>query len=193
MFEMPPGARSLFDYVYLPLSTFTNPQLLDADLLRSVWGSTYATLYFDGHRHFLAHSVAVQRMGGVLLVLGLLPCAAFGVGVLRGVRRALARPGGADTAMTLLVAVTIAGYVAFTYGNPWFATLKSSYLLGLSIPFAYYASEVLADWGARSRGYLVWGILALLLVLVTVTFTFGPIFMKIDGAGLPWQTLSTPR
>ncbi len=195
MFDMPPGTRSLFDYVYVPLSTFTNPQLLDPDLLHSVWGSTYATLYFDGHRHFLANSIDVLRMGRALLVLALLPSAAFAVGLVRGARRALAAPGGADTAMLILVAATLCGYVGFTWGNPWFATLKGSYLLGLSVPFAYYASEVLIGWGGRAGalGRGVWVILALLLLLVVVTFTFGPIFMKVDGAGLPWQDMAGLR
>ncbi len=46
----------------------------------------------------------------------------------------------------MLVALTLAGYVVFTWNNPWFATVKASYLLGISIPFAYFASDVLADW-----------------------------------------------
>jgi len=88
MFEMPPGERGLLDYLRLPLATLTRPQLLDPSLLHSVWGSTYVTLFFDGHRHFLPHSVAASQAGRLLLLLGLLPTAAFVVGFGRGVRRA---------------------------------------------------------------------------------------------------------
>ena len=191
MFEMPPGERGPLDYLRIPLATWTHPQLLHPDLLRSVWGSTYATVWFDGHRHFLANSVAALQAGRVLLVLALLPTLAFAVGLGRGLRRCLREPDGPDCAMLLLVFFTVAGYVLFTYGNPWFATLKGSYLLGLGLPFAFYTSEVLASWtdrrGALSTG--VWVILAALLLAVVVTFTIGPIFTKLDGAGLPWRSM----
>ena len=39
--------------------------LLNADLLHSVWGSTFATVWFDGHRYFLpVESAAVRRGRG---------------------------------------------------------------------------------------------------------------------------------
>ena len=61
----------------------------------------------------------------------LLPTWAFAVGLWRGARRAWADPVGPDTPLLLLTALTLAGYVAFTFGNPWFAAVKASYLLGL--------------------------------------------------------------
>jgi 4-amino-4-deoxy-L-arabinose transferase-like glycosyltransferase len=192
MFEMPPGEREMLDYLRVPLATWLDPQLLNADLLRSVWGSTYTTLYFDGHRHFLANSVAAAQMGTALLTLALLPCAALVVGSVRGARRAMHEGDGEDAMLLLLVGLTLAGYVIFTWGNPWFATLKASYMLGLSVPFAWYASGPLAQWSA-SRGALgfgTWGILFILLALVTITFTIGPVFDKIDGAGLPWRAMA---
>ena len=77
--------------------------------------------------------------------------------------------------LLLLVALTFAGYVGFTWSNPWFATVKGSYLLGLSVPFAYFTSEVLADWtrppGMRSRLATLW--LALLVAGVCLAFTYG--------------------
>jgi hypothetical protein len=192
MFEMPPGERGLLDYLRLPIATLTRPQLLDPSLLHSVWGSTYVTLFFDGHRHFLPQSVAASQAGRLLLALGLLPTAAFVVGFVRGARRAWREPGGADTLLVLLVLATLAGYVAFTWGNPWFATLKASYLLGLSIPFAWYASEVLGEWTASGtlRSHIVWGILISLVLAVVATFTIGVVFTKLDGPGLPWRALS---
>ncbi len=192
MFEMPPGERELLDYVRIPLATWTQPQLLHPDLLRSVWGGTYTTLWFDGHRHFLANSLAALQAGRVILVLALLPTLAFVVGLGRGFRRCLLEPDGPDCTMLLLVLFTLTGYVLFTFGNPWFATLKGSYLLGLSIPFAFYTSEVLASWsnGRRALSFVVWGILAALLLAVVVTFTIGPVFTKLDGPGLPWQSVA---
>lgn len=188
MFTMPPGERSIADYFRLPLAIFSDPQLLHPDLLRSIWGSTFVTLWFDGHRVFLpTDSAAVTRVGGVILLLALLPTAAFGVGLVRGVRRALSRRPGPDAFLLLLVALTVSGYLLFTWRNPWFAVLKASFLLSLSVPFAYYTSEVLGEWGRRSDWVapLVWGGLASLTVLIVGTFTLSELFWN-------WQHMQKP-
>ena len=180
--ELPPGERGVLDYLRIPLATWTDPQLLNPDLLRSVWGSTYATVYFDGHRHFLPNSDAASRLGGVILALALLPLAAFAVGFCRGFRRALAEPGGRDTLWVGMVVITLAGYVVFTWANPFFVTLKGSYLLVLCLPFALYASEVLAEW-LRRPGLGAKAVAASLLagmVLITAGFSLGLVFDKRD-------------
>ena len=191
IFEMPPGHRAWLDYLRFPLATFRDPQLLNPDLLHSVWGGTYDTIYFDGHRHFLGQSPTITRAGTALTLLGLLPTLAFGVGMFRGVRRALSEPGGWDTILLLTTLFLLVGYVLFTWNNPWYVTVKGSYLLGLSIPFAFYTSECLMDWmrKGRAQAWLVSGLLLFWIVGVAVTFTIGPVFEKPDGPGLPWQTL----
>ena len=190
IFDMPPGSRSWLDYLRFPVATFLDPQLLNPDLLHSVWGSTYATVWFDGHRHFLARSDAVTRIGLLICVLALLPTAAFLAGVFRAARRALREPGGVDTLLVAMIAATFAGYVAFTWGNPWYVTLKGSYLLVLSLPFAVYASESLSLWTRQTgaRAIAIHLALAALVLLVVVTFTIGPFLTKGDGPGLPWRT-----
>jgi hypothetical protein len=191
MFEMPPGERSVADYLRFPVSTFTDPQLLDPDLLRSVWGSTYATVWFDGHRFFLPRGIeSVRRLGTACLLLALLPTAAFGVGLLRGLRRCAAGDGAADIPLLLLVAVSFAGYAFYTWQNPWFAVVKGTSLLGLSLPFAYYASEELDRWIRRSRATaaVVGGGLALLAFAVILSTTFNLAFEKTEVSGLPWKT-----
>lgn len=195
MFDMPPGSRGLLDYLFIPLATWTDPQLLNPDLLGSVWGSTYATLYFDGHRHFLPHSSTISAMGSFLLVLGILPLWAFLAGFWEDLRRSFRGDLSPALPLMLLTLFSLAGYTLFTFNNPWFATLKASYLLGLSIPFAWYASQRLALWVAQAGAlrFIVTLWLATLGIAVTLTFTTGLIFEKIDGPGLPWQaTLETP-
>ena len=191
MFSMPPGERNLGDYLRVPLATWTDPQLLAPDLLKSVWGSTYVTVWFDGHRFFLPKSGADVRWAGMgILLLALLPTAAFAIGLGRGIRRAVRYPEALDTPLVLLTALTLAGYVLFTWRNPWFAAVKGSYLLGLSVPFAFYASEVLADWtrGSSVRSRLVWGLLGLLVFAVSATFTYGPVIAKYaEYPGLEWR------
>ena len=142
-----PDERALADYLRVPLATFRDPQLLNPDLLRSVWGSTYVTVWFDGHRYFLPREGrAVSALGGVTLLLALLPTAAFAAGLARGAGRLRRGQGAADLPLLLLTALTLAGYAFYTWRNPWFAVVKGTSLLGLSLPFAFYASETLAGW-----------------------------------------------
>lgn len=202
MWSMPPGERTLLDYVYVPLATFANPRLDDPALLHSVWGGTYATLWFDGQRHFTpSDDAVVDRVGALVACLAVLPSLAFFAGLARGVRRALADARAPDTPMLLLVAATLAGYAAYTWATPWFATVKGSYLLGLALPYAHYTSEVLADWtdAARRPRWLrillfVW--LAALLAAIVAAFTFGTPLWEMRGGdplpGLPWEGAPPP-
>jgi len=189
MLEMPPGERSPLDYLRFPLATWTDPQLLHPDLLRSVWGSTFATAWFDGHRFFLPRdSGSVRALGGITLLLALLPMFAFASGLVAGARRVRRTPGSPDTPMLLLVALTFTGYAVYTWQNPWFVVLKGSSLLGLSLPFAYYASDALDRWtetGRRSAA-LVWAALAGLALAVILSSTFNLAFEKTEVSGLQW-------
>ena len=194
MFSMPPGSRSLLDYLYLPLSTFSNPQLLDPDLLHSVWGSTYASLWFDAHRFFLpSDSEGVRRLGSAMLVLGLLPTAAFCAGFARGLRRAL-RGDPVDVPLVALVILSLAGFAAYTWRNPWFAVIKGTSLLGLCVPYAVYASEALRGWIARGRAQAtaIGALLVLLAIGVTASGTFNGLFERREVSGLQWERVPTP-
>lgn len=194
MFTMPPGDRGVLDYLYLPLSTFWDPNLLSPGLLHSVWGSTYLTVWFDGHRHFLAkQDPALTRAAIALMTLALVPTAAFLRGLARGVARLARGQFGPDLPLLLLVALTLAGYTLFTWRNPWFATLKGGYLLGLSVPFAFYASEALDRWlrPGGARAVLLWIWLGVLVLTVAATFTIGPVFRKpVELPGIDWTPVS---
>jgi hypothetical protein len=197
MFTMPPGERGIGDYLNFPLATFRDPQVLAPDLLHSVWGTTYTTLWFDGHRVMLPRrEVMVARMGSLLLVLGLIPTLAFAVGLVRGIRRALREPGGPDTLFTAMVGLTLAGYVLFTWQNPWYATLKASYLLGALVPYGVYTSEVLAEWlqpGRRARQIAIACSLVVLLAGSAATFTVDLFFVKAEGPGFRWPKVDPSR
>jgi len=195
MFRMPPGIRTVSDYLWIPWQTFTEPNLLSPHLLHSVWGSTYVTIWFDGHLHCLpASGSAIAKLAVAILLLGLVPSVAFAVGVWRGARRLFGAYRGPDVVLILLVVSTLAGYVLFSWRNPWFAVLKGSFLLGLSVPFSYYASEVLADWtrDRTLRSFVVLSCLGLLAVLVLVTFTYGFAFEKHELPGIRWTPVETP-
>ena len=193
MLELPPGERTLTDYLRVPLATFLDPQLLNPDLLHSVWGSTFVTVWFDGHRFFLPReSVAVSRLGTLTLLLALLPTAAFGLGLARGARRWLAGAGALDLPLLLLTAATLASYAWFTWRNPFFAVVKGTSLLGLSLPYAFYASETLAGWLRGRFGRWIAVALGALAVCVVLSCTFGLVFTKTEVSGLAWSPLE-PR
>jgi hypothetical protein len=195
MFTMPPGFRSLGDYLRIPCATISDPNLLSPDLLHSVWGSTYITVWFDGHRHFLPRNgIALERLGTAILLLGLIPTAAFAVGMGRGARRLLKSAPGPDAVLLPLVAISLAAYAVFTWRNPWFVCVKASFLLGLSVPFAYYASDALAGWirAGRLRSVTVWACLGLLALVITVTFSYHVFFWKTEFPGIKWVPVETP-
>ena len=188
MFGMPPGARDWLDYVRVPAATFLDPQMLEPSLLRSVWGGTYVTTWFDGHRFFLpVESEAVRRLGTATLLLALLPTAAFGIGLARGAGRCLRDPAGADLPLVLATALALTGYALYTWRNPWFVVVKGTSLLGLSLPFAVYASEEIGRW-SRRRGVaiLVGSWLAALAACVAAGTTFDGLFARPASPGLAW-------
>lgn len=197
MFTMPPGERGISDYLTFPLATFREANVLAPDLLHSVWGTTYTTIWFDGHRVMLPRTQeSVGHLGTALLLLGLIPTLAFVIGIGRGFRRALREPGGPDTLFLAITVLTFAGYVMFTWQNPWYATLKASYMLGIAVPFAAYASEVLSGWlrtGSRARQVAIVVPLVMLLSGSALAFTVNLIFEKREGSGFIWPKVDPSR
>jgi hypothetical protein len=190
MGTMPPGSRTLADYVRVPLATFTDPRMLSPDLLHSVWGTTFVTLWFDGHRHFLPRSDAeVLDIARTLVALGVVPFLAFAWGVVRAARRLREGANGIDPILLSLLALTLVSFAAFTWRNPWFATVKASHMLGLCIPFAYYASDALSAWTRPDRWSRVPVLIAvgLLIFMTAIVFTHGLAFVKADDPGMQWS------
>ena len=191
MFEMPPGSRTLMDYARFPLAAFGAAQASDPRLLHSVWGSVWVSLWFDSHRHFLPlRAPGLEAAARALLVLGLVPAAAFGVGLVRGARRALCEGSSPDRLLVGTTALLLAGFVAFTWRNPWFTTVKASFLLGLSAPYTIYASETLAGWMRSGpwRGRTLGAALALLCAASAVTFSYNAVFRKTELPGTEWRS-----
>jgi hypothetical protein len=193
MFDMPPGERTLRDYLYVPLATFSDPMLTHPDLLHSVWGSTYATAWFDGHRFLLPRdNRAVTALGTATLLLALLPTGAFAIGLLRGTRRVVRDTNGPDAPLLIYTALTLGGYAYFTWVNPYFAVVKGTSLLSLSLPFAIYTSETLVGWMHHSRiaATAIGAALAALAACVVFGSTFNLAFEKTEVSGLPWTAVS---
>jgi len=187
--KLPPGERSASDYLRVPLATWLAPRVPSPELMHSVWGSTYASTWHDAHHFFLpARNPGADRAGSVLLLLAVLPTAAFAIGASRGLKRAWRGEGGPDLPLLLLVLFTLAGYVLFTWRNPYFVTAKGYYLLGLCLPFGYWSSEVLAGWlRRRFVGPVTAALLTLLAAGVIVVFSYGLAFERLAPPGLPLQ------
>lgn len=186
MFDLPPGERGVLDYLRFPLDSFNGAQSFDPALVHSVWGGTYASVWFDSHRHFLPkRAPGLFLAAQIILVTALVPTLAFVLGLLRGARRAWRERNPTDRLLLALVGLMLAGYVAFTFRNPWFVTVKGSFLLGLATPFAVYASEVLDGWLAagRLRALALGSLLAVLFATSAVTFTYQGVFEKWELPG----------
>jgi len=195
MLAMPPGERGLADYLWLPLATWTRNSVIDPALLHSVWGGTFATLWFDGHRKFLPLADERVRLAGTaVLALALVPTAAFAAGFVRGLGRALRARSSRDLLLCAHLGLTLAGYALFSWRNPWFATIKGSFLLGTGLPAALYSAQEFERWLARGprlrRVLLVWAVVWALAV--GLVFTWGLVFAKQDFAGVKW-TPQLPR
>ena len=189
MFSMPPGERGALDYLRFPAATFLDPRMLEPSLLRSVWGGTYASAWFDAHRFFLPDgSEAVRRLGTATLLLALLPTAAFAIGAGRGGLRALRDPRAADLPLVLLTGLTLAAYALYTGRNPWFVVVKGSSLLGLSLPYAFYASDELCRLARRRPARILVGVwLAALAACVAAGTSFDLLFGRPEVSGLSWD------
>ena len=80
----------------------------------------------------------------------------------------------------------------YTWRNPWFAAVKGTSLLGLSLPFAFYASEVLERWTRGCGAALVWLLLVGLAVCATLCSSFDLVFQKAEISGLQWAPTEGP-
>jgi hypothetical protein len=181
MSTLPPGSRTILDYLSFPLAAFRGVQASDPALLHSVWGSTWSSIWFDSHRYFLPmQAPGLEFAASTLLVLALVPTTAFVIGLARGVRRAIREGSGPDRLFVGLTVLLLCGFVAFTWRNPWYVTIKGSFLLGISAPYAIYAGEALRGWMRRDP----WLRLALGLVLAALaaatlaTFSYNAVFWR---------------
>jgi tetratricopeptide (TPR) repeat protein len=157
-----PGTREASDYLRFPLGVFTDPEPQAAHMLGSVWGTVYANVWADVFRESdVERAVEAHASAGFMAVLGLLPTALFAAGawlafvdLRRGRRRAVYLP------LLVHAAAVLAAFVVFSWRVPIWSSLKSSYLLGLSLPFAVFLARgveqtLSADRGVR-KGLGLW-------------------------------------
>ncbi|MBW1686300.1 MAG: glycosyltransferase family 39 protein, partial [Deltaproteobacteria bacterium] len=153
----PPGARSWRHYVRFPLEAFSDPNPLAPHLFRSVWASVYLNVWADTYRESdveraLEAERGTRRSTQLMALLGLLSTAVAFAGaglalgdVWRGRRRAVYLP------LLLQTALSLAAFAVFAWRVPLWSALKSSYLLGLSLPYALFMARSFEALAARAR------------------------------------------
>ena len=153
----PPGARSWRHYVRFPLEAFSDPNPLAPHLFRSVWASVYLNVWADTYRESdveraLEAERGTRRSTQLMALLGLLSTAVAFAGaglalgdVRRGRRRAVYLP------LLLQAALSLAAFAVFAWRVPLWSALKSSYLLGLSLPYALFMARSFEALAARRR------------------------------------------
>lgn len=181
--EQFPGERGVLDFVQISPKLFKNSMHDAPHMVHSVWASTYLNIWFDTYREGQlplpkppTWNDLVHRLTIFFGVLGLLPTwiALLGAGV--AMRRVLRdRDAVIPLAMLVLSAGSIAAFILFTIRIPTWAALKASYLLNLSLPFAYFLALGAATLAKRGRAAAVLpgAAIGVLALAAAVTFTSG--------------------
>ena len=164
--DQPPGSRTLGHYFKLSPKLFTDPNPLAPHLLDSVWGSVYLNVWADLYRESdVARALEAEReerrSTTWMALLGLLPTGlAFAGAALaardagRGRRRAEYLP------LLVLCVLCLGAFAAFAWRVPLWSALKSSYLLGLSLPFGAFLARAVEAVQARGATWQRVGVLA---------------------------------
>jgi tetratricopeptide (TPR) repeat protein len=182
----PPGARSWRHYVSFPLEALSDPNPLAPHLFRSVWASVYLNVWADTYRESdveraLEAERGRRRSTQLMAVLGLLVTAVACAGavlalrdVRRGRRRAIYLP------LLLQTAASLAAFAVFAWRVPLWSALKSSYLLGVSLPYALFVARSFEALAAGSRRWP-----RALLPLGVAGVALAASVVAIDGLVLP--------
>jgi tetratricopeptide (TPR) repeat protein len=150
-----PGARSWRDYLSISPALLRDADPRAPQLLHSVWGTAYAGMWADVMRESdVARSLAPRGSDALLICAGLLPTglalsgAALALCDLRrGRRRAI------YSVLCIHALATLSAFAAFAWWAPIWSALKSTYLLGLSLPWAAFLArgvEAVAAWRGRA-------------------------------------------
>jgi tetratricopeptide (TPR) repeat protein len=169
--DQPPGVRRLADYVSFSPRIFSDPNPLAPHMLRSVWGTVYVNVWADVYRESdVARALEAERgrrrSTTAMALLGLLPTGLALAGAVlatrdlrRGRRRAVYLP------LLILSAAALGVFALFAWQVAIWSALKSSYLLGLSLPFGVFLARSVEALAARPQaGWRVAAVAALALV-----------------------------
>jgi hypothetical protein len=178
------GDRTLYDYLSFDPSIFAMPSLHRPGqrAVHSVWTGVFANTWFDSFGGWFlpgAHSSPwVRDSGRVILGLAVVPTLVVLLGIGAALVR-LMRLGWDDTLVVMLIvfAVMVAMYVQFTRSVPIFSALKASYLLPVTVIFAFWFAlglSVLSRWPRLI--VVLTGEAGLLAAAIVPVFSYGWLF-----------------
>jgi hypothetical protein len=164
--------RRVADYLWLDPGSISHPgdflispppekTLYQNEAMTNVPGLALASAWFDPHGARFSHwhqwrGSRAMRLGTALVLLGLLPTALVGVGFAAALAAAARSRGRAsDAPLTLMAAMGLASFVAFSWGAPSMAAVKASYLLPLAVPAAVFFARACGLVGRRARRILL--------------------------------------
>lgn len=170
--SQPPGERHLVDFFRFPIAAFEESVPSAPHMIRTVWPNVYLNTWFDTFhesqlpfpRDVIPHPF-IHQLTILFGLLGLGPSLIALYGALLSGRRALReRDNTVDLGMWILGLGTVSAFVLFSIRIPTWAALKASYLLGLSLPYAFFlarGSLSLRRFGLGAMAPLWIGLLAL--------------------------------
>jgi hypothetical protein len=186
--RQPPGERGVLDFVRFPLKVFDNSLPTAPHMLHAVWPTTYLNVWFDTFREsqlpfprYMTPQPFIHQMAILFGILGFVPTlvALYGAGL--STRRALRDPRNTlDLGMLILAFGTLASFTLFATLVPTWPALKASYLLNLSLPFAFFTArgaEACASRNVRLGALPGLGI-GSVAIAVALVFTSGLIIRR---------------
>jgi len=183
-----PGERGVLDFVRFPLEVFDNSLPMAPHMLHAVWPTTYLNAWFDTFHESqlsfprdLTRQPFTHQMSILFGILGFVPTlvALYGAGL--SARRALRDPRNTlDLGMLILAVGALASFALFAILVPIWPALKASYLLNLSLPFAFFTARGAEAWASRNAwlGALPGLGIGSLAIAVLLVFTSGLIFHR---------------
>jgi len=141
--RQPPGSRTWHDLVAVSPRLFADPRPREAHMIHSIWGSAYGQTWADVRSSWDdVEQSRVRRARSLMLVLGLAPSLLALLGAALALRDALGgRRVRVYAPLFALTLVALGAFVVFAFQAPQFSALKSSYLLGLTLPFAVFLAR----------------------------------------------------
>jgi tetratricopeptide (TPR) repeat protein len=165
--EQQPGTRSWLDYVRVSPRLFRDPDPRAPHMLHSVWGTVYADAWGDLFRETDVERALERRAtSGAMALAGLIPSSLALAGAwlaVRDVRRGRRRE--IYVVVLLQAALSLAAFAVFSWRVPIWSALKSSYLLGLSLPWAVLLARGFE--GLASRSGSAWRSVPALILVAT--------------------------
>jgi len=153
--QQPPGVRGWRDYVSIPPRMFVDPDPLGPQLLRSIWGSMYISIWADTYRESDAVLTPEQkrrerRPMAWMVTLGIVPTLLACFGGALAVRDVFGgRRREVYVVVLLLTGATFAAFLLYAWIVPRWPAVRSSYLLTLSLPYALFLARAVEFLATR--------------------------------------------